>query len=110
MLGLAMDRTTIFYSNNLLKTFEMFLQIIRNCYRISLFTFATLSLVIVGCGSSIDIESSAKPIVEQIFKEHQDLAVRYPKIEKIRETGEDKYTGKAYITIDGDTGIVDVEI
>jgi hypothetical protein len=67
-------------------------------------------LVIVGCGSSIDIESSAKPIVEQIFKEHQDLAVRYPKIEKIRETGEDKYTGKAYITIDGDTGIVDVEI
>lgn len=82
---------------------------ILTCCRISLFTFATLALSIVGCGSSIDIEESAKPIVEQIFKD-QDLAVKCPKIEKIRETGEDEYTGKAYVTMDGETGVVDVEI
>lgn len=56
-----------------------------------------IALIVFVAASGPDIEASAKPVVEQIFRTNCSMSVTCTEISGIKEVGNDQYVGIAHV-------------
>lgn len=59
-----------------------------------------IALIVFVAASGPDIEASAKPVVERIFKTEWSKSVTCTEISGIKEVGDDQYVGIAHVKSD----------